>query len=455
MISIKSFSLQTLALFALGCLIFSGCASYHPRGIGEAPFMKRAETKEDGQVKVTVAALSSKESRKIFDVSLSGKGIQPVWIQIENKEKEPYIFLERSVNANYYTSEEAAYINHFGIGKQVFNYGVLSLLLSPALLLTPVDSVRTHYANKTMDGFFYEQGIHNGVVMPGETEKGFVYTPLDEGTKKVSVLLYRENSNKQFTFFVHVPGIKFDHMMKEFESLYSKDQIKDYDQNSLKDALVRLPPCLTNKNGHSEADPINLVIVGELDDLLAGFASAQWDQTEVINFKSAMKMVQALFWGKRYRYSPVSALYYKGRSQDLSLQKTRNNIAERLHLRLWVTPMRLDSKPVWIGSVSRDIGVKFTLKTWNLTTHKIGSHIDESRDYVLADLVDEEKVSRYGFVRGVGKSSRSKPRKNLTDDPYYTDGLRVVFEVTDKHTPLHRFDWEDFSEVEQAVTVTQ
>ena len=46
--------------------------------------------------------------------------------------------------------------------------------------------------------------------------------------------------------------------------------------------------------------------------------------------------------GRRYRYSPVSALFFEGRSHDFALQKARQTINERLHLRLWLTPLRFE-----------------------------------------------------------------------------------------------------------------
>jgi hypothetical protein len=67
---------------------------------------------------------------------------------------------------------------------------------------------------------------------------------------------------------------------------------------------------------------------------------------------------------------------------------TRQTINERLHLRLWLTPLRFQDKPVWIGQISRAIGVRFTLRTWNLTTHKIDPDVDDARDYVLDDLME-------------------------------------------------------------------
>ena len=67
----------------------------------------------------------------------------------------------------------------------------------------------------------------------------------------------------------------------------------------------------------------------------------------------------------------MSPLYLGGRQQDFALQRARVSLNQRLHLRLWATSVRCDGQPVWIGQVSRDIGVRFTPKTWNLTTHRI------------------------------------------------------------------------------------
>lgn len=93
-----------------------------------------------------------------------------------------------------------------------------------------------------------------------------------------------------------------------------------------------------------------------------------------------------------------------------------------MHLRLWLTTLHFAGKPVWIGQISRDIGVRFTYKTWNLTTHRIDPDVDESRDYVVEDLMEAERIDAVGYVDGVGECGRAAPRRNLTGDPYFTDG---------------------------------
>jgi hypothetical protein len=104
--------------------------------------------------------------------------------------------------------------------------------------------------------------------------------------------------------------------------------------------------------------------------------------------------------------------------------------------------MRFEGQPVWAGQISRDIGVRFTFKTWNLMTHKIDPDVDEARDYVLGDLVGAGRVSRFGYVGGVGLADPSAPRRNLTGDPYFTDGMRVVVILSERRTPPEFLNWE-------------
>ena len=127
--------------------------------------------------------------------------------------------------------------------------------------------------------------------------------------------------------------------------------------------------------------------------------------------------------------------------QELALQKARASINERIHLRLWPTDISFRQHPVWIGQVSRDIGVRLTSKTWNLTTHRIDPDVDEARDYVLDYLVSSLRVSAFGYVSGVEPASRANPRRNLTGDPYFTDGQRAVLLLSAKGAHPEYLDW--------------
>jgi hypothetical protein len=125
------------------------------------------------------------------------------------------------------------------------------------------------------------------------------------------------------------------------------------------------------------------------------------------------------------------------------LQKSRRTVDERNHLRLWLAPVRLRGRPVWVGQVSRDIGVKLIEK--NFITHKVDPDIDEARNYVLFDLMLTGWFPQYVFVAGVGKVSPDDPRYNYTEDPYFTNGFRLVlFHAGDSERTddLEMLDWE-------------
>jgi len=161
---------------------------------------------------------------------------------------------------------------------------------------------------------------------------------------------------------------------------------------------------------------------------------------------SAIDTARAFIFQNEFLTSPVSPLYLFGRKEDVALQKARSTINERVHARLWLTPFTFEERRVWIGQVSRDIGVRLTDQTWNLTTHKIGPDVDFDRSYLLQDLIMSGFVEQYGYVNGVGAAPVSAPRVNLTGDPYYTDGLRAVVFLSNQTTALsavRKLPWED------------
>jgi hypothetical protein len=153
-------------------------------------------------------------------------------------------------------------------------------------------------------------------------------------------------------------------------------------------------------------------------------------------------------FSSEYLNAPVSPLYVFERQQDVALQKARDTVSLRNHLRLWLAPFTIDGLQVWVGQISRDIGIKLTTQSWYLTTHRISPEVDQDRFYLLQDMIMSGAVSRFGFVRGVGASSMPDPRVNLTGDPYLTDGLRLVLFLNEPRRAFEQIeflDWERFT----------
>lgn len=400
---------------AFAILLISSCMTFDPTPLEEVGFLQRSQTQQQGNLTVTAAVLSAEECVQAFAMNLYKDNIQPVWLEITNDEDIPLMLLPSVLDPAYFTPLEVAASRSFGSAKE----------------------------NEEVDRFFAEQDL--GIYLqPGEKRSGFIFTNLDEGTKGFVIeLVGAGHEFRRFTFFIEVPGLHVDHREVDFQSLYPADEVERHELGSLRSVLEVLPCCTTSKAGKGLGDPLNLVIIGEPQDLYHAFIRSGWDETETIYRGSLAKTARSFVLGERYRYSPVSALYVYGRAQDVAFQKPRDTINERNHLRLWMTPLRLNGKAVWIGQISRDIGVRFTRKT--ITTHKIDPDVDEARNYLLQDLWYSQGLSRYGYVGGVGAAPLAKPRGNLTGDPYFTDGLRAILWVTGDPVEMEEvdlLDWE-------------
>jgi hypothetical protein len=350
------------------------------------------------------------------------------------------------MDPNYYSAEEAAYMARFKQSKLFFESGLLSVLFLPAVLLIPINFFVVRRANKRMTSLFNENSLPATTVMPKTKESGFVFASVDQGTKHVKVDLIGNETREIFDFAIPVPGIKPDYTTEDFRNRYPKETLVEYTGKDFPKYLEQLPCCTTNKKGTQTGDPLNLVVIGEFEDLITIFGFSSWDETSALTPASGFSMFKAFLTGENDRYSPISPLYYRGHPQDIAFQKTRNSINQRLHFRLWYTPVRYNGKPVWVGAISRDIGVKFTFTTWYLTTHKIDPNLDDSRDYLFAELIDMEKISKYGFVENIALKQPGHKNENLTGDPYFTDNQRIVLKLSIEDTSFAPFSWERPSE---------
>lgn len=403
--------------------------------------MERVQVQENDGAKAVVAVLSSQESERFFGAPLARRGIQPVWLEITNRGDNPVFLDPVHLDPNYYPYSEAALINHFAIARRLAAFGALAWLFLPLLALLPLKLVGARRANRQMDEIFRVHAFPLDPIAAGESASGFIFTTVDDGTKVVRVRLLGNDAQPEFVFSVPVPGLRTDYQHRPFQDLYTNKDFVTCDELQLRENLQKQPRATTNRAGTREGDPANLVLVGDFPTILSAFG-ARWDETETLSVSTCWKTAKAFVLGSLYRYSPVSPLYLFGRSQDFALQRVRLTVNERLHLRLWLTRLCFEGNPVWVGQVSRDIGVRITPRTWNLTTHRIDPDVDEARNYVAADLISSGHLDRVGLVEGVGVSKRTAPRRNLTGDPYFTDGFRIILVLSSKTVKTKFFGWQ-------------
>ena len=393
-----------------------------PSGVGpdravEQGLMSRAAVSQQGAVTVRAAVLTDDESKRYFGASLADYGVQAVWLSVDNASDLLLRFLPIVTDPNYFTAAEVARLLH------VWWWGSANAPVEAVVAQAPVPDV----------------------IPQKRTVAGFVFTHREGGLKLLQVGFETDREMLRFRFVLPVGGVSYAVQKVDFGSIYPPNTVEAVDLATLREKLAQLNCCTTNKAGNDNGDPLNIVVVGRGIDALFAFIERGWRLDEPFDLHSIYRTIRAFLFRNEYFNAPVSPLYVFGRQQDVALQKARDTVSLRNHFRLWLAPFTIDGLQVWVGQISRDVGIKLTTQSWYLTTHRISPEVDQDRFYLLQDLMVSGTVSRFGFVRGVGVSSPPDPRENLTGDPYLTDGLRLVLFLNEPRRTFNQIeflDWE-------------
>jgi hypothetical protein len=406
-----------LSLFAA----FSRSSDAGPDLTAEQSFMSRSEVRQQGAVTVRAAVLTDDESEQYFGASLADHGIQVVWLSVDNASDLRLRFLPIVTDPNYFSAPEVERLL-----RAWWRRDSASALIASAVA----------------------QSAMPDVIPQKRTAAGFVFTHREGGLKLFEVGFETDRQMLRLRFVLPVGGGSSYAIEKvDFGSIYPPGTVEAVDLAALREKLAQLRCCVVNKAGSVNGDPLNIVVVGRGIDALFAFIERGWRLDEPFDLHSTYRTIRAFLFGSEYLNAPVSPLYVFGRRQDVALQKARDNISQRNHLRLWLAPFTIDGLQVWVGQISRDIGIKLTTQSWYLTTHVISPEVDQDRFYLMQDLILSGAVSRFGFVRGVGVSSMPDPRVNLTGEPYLTDGLRLVLFLNEPRLAFDQIDFLDWERV--------
>jgi hypothetical protein len=154
--------------------------------------------------------------------------------------------------------------------------------------------------------------------------------------------------------------------------------------------LAGAPLRAQGKDG-KPGDPLNLVLVGNADEIRRTFQEAGWSEPESKNDKSIWRTVRAVAANVGYGSAPVSELYLYGRPEDLAFEKMLNTFTKRHHLRLWrsgkTTPK---GREIWLGAATHDTGIDIHP---GVVSHAIDPDLDAERAKVGADLMVTGRVA--------------------------------------------------------------
>lgn len=369
--------LRLAAASALVALAFGGCTTWTaPAGIDDAPLRERSVSATRQGVRVSATVLGSDDSKRIFGADINKSHVQPLWIEVQNRTAQALWLLQSGTDPDYFSPLEIAWPLHGLLGTS---------------------------ANARIDQYFHARAFQNPIP-PGETRSGILFTNPDRDPKLVNVDLFGSRTLIPFTLFVPVPDDIPDARLALTLFPYPESAITVcHDLASLRTALEQLPCCARDAHATTDADPLNVVVIGELGDIGAA-------------------MVRRSFHRDVYASDLAQRVF--GRKPDVVLRKEAQAGAPATSIRGWLAPIRYKAESVYVAQVSRPVGGRLSHE--GAADRALHEDVDEARNYFVQDMMYAGGLEKLGFVNGVGAAPQTRPRAALDGARYFTDGLRAV-----------------------------
>jgi hypothetical protein len=201
----------------------------------------------------------------------------------------------------------------------------------------------------------------------------------------------------------------------------------------------KLVPSFTVTGDGLPGDPVNLALVGTLQQLRTAFAALGWSEADRLDLKSSWGMVKAFAFNSPYPTAPFSTLYLFGRGQDIGFQKAIDDSPrKRHHIRFWASELAHaestwkaadfwlntdrppdDARVIWVGAGTKDTGLSLTKLSFQIT-HATDADANAERSFIVDELMKNQLVEAVTAVQ----SGQRLPAERINH--YVTDGEITV-----------------------------
>jgi hypothetical protein len=196
----------------------------------------------------------------------------------------------------------------------------------------------------------------------------------------------------------------------------------------------RLIPRYTITGDGLPGDPVNLVLIGTLQQLCDAFATAGWSTADHLGIASSWRMIRAFLLNSSYPTAPFSTLYLFGRKQDIGFQQAINNSPrKRHHIRFWALSLAhseddmtaasfwlntdkpsTDQRVLWVGAGTRDTGLSLARITLQVT-HATDSDTNAERHYIVTQLSAKQVIRDVVLHQSGSRLQTGKVNHYVTD----------------------------------------
>ena len=369
--------MHSARIACLACMVvfLSSCATWTvPTDSGDTLLRARAVTEAGRGVEVSATVLGPEDSIRMLGTNVNAAGVQPVWIEVRNDTEHMLWLLRAGADPDYFSPLEVAWSAHVKLARET---------------------------NARIDEHFSRLAFPNPIPAHG-TSSGILYTNPQPVIKLLTVDLLGSKMMIPFTLFLPVPG--------EIASArgvihqYADNEVSNFDDlDSLHGALAGLPCCGASADGRLVGEPLNVVLVGDPDDVAAAISRRGYRRGE-----AGADSTQLVF----------------GRPADLTVRKSVKAGASEGWLRIWRAPISYRGDMVFVAQAGRPIGGRFIEA--DTPEFRLHADVDEVRNQLIHDFMYSGGLEKLAFVSGVGKVTADRPRKLPRGSGYFTDGRRVA-----------------------------
>ncbi len=191
----------------------------------------------------------------------------------------------------------------------------------------------------------------------------------------------------------------------------------------LDEMMNYLPPRIFSGEGR-EGDMVNLVFVGQQDELQRAFRRAGWVKTDPWKPQFVWHLLRHRTNDARL---PMARFYLFGRVQDYSyaLPDPDATVTRRHHLRIWKTDYTDHGTPIWVAAATHDVAIEIA-KRGRVINHRIDPAVDAERDFVGVNLRDTSSVSREEYLHAAEPVFEAQ---TASGEAYHSDGRILLVDL--------------------------
>ena len=396
-LSCRELPIFTMLVLSMLCLSLAGCATWQvPTEFNDSVLRARAEIQELRGVTLNAAVLSTDDSQRMFGSNINKTGVQPVWIEVENNTNQVLWLLRSGTDPDLFSPMEVAWPFHVSFASET---------------------------NARLDDHFSALSFQNPV-SPGTKQSGIIFANPHHMTRLLSVDILGQGELFPFTMFPPVPDdqtIEATAALVNVRQLVKEVTVDIKETDSFRVRLEQLPCCATGADGNKSGDPLNVILIGDLADIVTALVRRGF-RLDALDFDK-----------KQHLY---------GRSPDIVARKKGQAGVPTNWVRMWVAPLRYQGQTVFVVQAGRRQGWRMEKVVEDDLI--LNPKVDEVRNLLIQDMAYSSGLRKIAFIDGVGATEPGESRNSLGGAGYQTDGLRAVLFFVTRPLSLTNIEFLDW-----------